>query len=1458
MTQFNFPIFYKAFGVRHVNDMIDGRVFTLSTMPKGSMSHFVSFDPEHRDIDTSKVHLGANARRAVIDFPEILSSSLGNARYQAVSIREHYKPFLKKNRKYRFVRDAYRTLNDDLTLLVDNYSYIDIAYTYPKVNSTAYFKWWNTKRTIFDRIAKICTVADKNHFVFTDLPDEIPSMQLLSVYSQRKVVDLVRIFNTPAKLFMLELFTWLGENRKDSNTIFSGIPEDKLSKVNIVVFLSGGRSSIINLGALNSWIKGNEKLAGGPSVQQVTNVQIQKVLVKYFLSLKSLQPEVVQDVYQDVNEVPLDPQDVQEYADIRAEQNEFDGDNDIQDDVVDSHEYQEGLSYAAPAGRKQPTDKHVIANVLDDKAIDSAFDIEGNLDDKLKSLDDDLKVLDEVTNRKLFEKGLRIEQDGAVRHSEAQSSEASLHEIQQAVYLDVGVEDVLEQQIETQVDYGLLSASDYRNLKRDMQVYNDSKDPYNSTKLRRDSMKIEPSDLLLSEDKTKIESSDLVQDKSMLQSSLLSFDQDYVSGVLKKDMLSTLHHIQKAGVLVKKHEVTVEHSALGSYEYHTLELKPVDGQSSTIRFKVPVINEDGTLVSNNIKMVLRKQRVDIPIRKIKPTEVALTSYYGKTFVKLNPKKANSSLEWIIKELNIASMSDTGFIKRVNPAKVFDNNFKAPFIYSALADNFKSIVTESFTLQFDRSDRASLVSEERLKALEINGRRLVGLTNDKTPIIVDNKNNFFIVPESADPVALGDIYSTLQLDSSKAPVDFCEVNVFSKSVPVAFVLGYTLGFKNLVKLLQVQYRTTEGREQKNMQPHEFAVQFKDTSYIFSRRDSVAASILAGYNDFEKQIRQFEADDFNHKDVYLNLLESKGLSSIYIREIDLMQQLFVDNITKEILEDMKEPVTFNGLLLRSAELLQTYYHPDSQDMTCMRIRGYERIPGAVYKELVTSIRQYRNRNIAGRSKIDMSPYQIWTTIMKDPAMKIVEDINPIQNLKEIEIVTYAGEGGRGKDSMNKASRAYHKTDMGIVSEATVDSSDVGVNAYLSANPKFKNLRGIPIVDDKAVPSSSLISTSALLAPGSDGDDIKRVNFVSVQQGHTIATDGYHQPVIRTGYEYVIPNRTTDVFAFTAKQNGKVISVTAKGIIVEYEDGTQKGVTLGRIYGKAEGSVYPHDIVTDLKVGDKISKGDTVAYNSGFFERDFLDPSKVLLKNSMLCKVALFESAQTHEDSCAISPELSMRMNAKTTKVRSFIVDFKQNLDSIAVPGEPVDPKKILMVIQDEITSSIGTFDRASLDALKRLSNQAPKAGYLGVLDKIEVYYHGDKADMSEGLRGLADVSDKLMAATCKAGGKPVISGQVDDEYSVNRVPLTLDKAEVRFYITVQTTAGTGDKLVAANQMKSVIGEVLDYQITTEDGTPIQMVFGTRSILARVVTSPFIMGTTATLLQVIQKKAVEAYKA
>lgn len=67
----------------------------------------------------------------------------------------------------------------------------------------------------------------------------------------------------------------------------------------------------------------------------------------------------------------------------------------------------------------------------------------------------------------------------------------------------------------------------------------------------------------------------------------------------------------------------------------------------------------------------------------------------------------------------------------------------------------------------------------------------------------------------------------------------------------------------------------------------------------------------------------------------------------------------------------------------------------------------------------------------------------------------------------------------------------------------------------------------------------------------------------------------------------------------------------------------------------------------------------------------------------------------------------------------------------------------------------------------------------------------------------------------------------------------------------------KGVFANQMKSVFGEVLDYDMTTEDGEVIDAVFGRRSIAARIVLSPDIIGTSTTLLKVIAKKAVQIFK-
>lgn len=331
---------------------------------------------------------------------------------------------------------------------------------------------------------------------------------------------------------------------------------------------------------------------------------------------------------------------------------------------------------------------------------------------------------------------------------------------------------------------------------------------------------------------------------------------------------------------------------------------------------------------------------------------------------------------------------------------------------------------------------------------------------------------------------------------------------------------------------------------------------------------------------------------------------------------------------------------------------------------------------------------------------------------------------------------------------------------------------------------------------------------------------------------------------------------MFAYTAKQQGTVISKTANGIIVEYKDGSKKGVNLGRIFGKSEGSVYPHDIISKLEIGDKFNKGDAIAYNSGFFEQDILDPKKIVIKNAMVVKTALFESNQTFEDSSSISKKVSGMLSAKTTKIKSITIGFNQNIHNVVEVGKEVKHNDTLMIIEDEITSN-KSFDEESLATLKKLSNQSPTSKYNGVIDKIEVYYHGNKEDMSNGLKLLADKSDKQLAAFNKANNLPVITGQVNDEYRVSGVPLSLDKAEIRIYITINTSAGIADKGVFANQLKSIFGEVMDYKMTTESGDEIDALFGYRSIAARITLSPELIGTTTTLLKVIGKEAVKIYR-
>lgn len=467
--------------------------------------------------------------------------------------------------------------------------------------------------------------------------------------------------------------------------------------------------------------------------------------------------------------------------------------------------------------------------------------------------------------------------------------------------------------------------------------------------------------------------------------------------------------------------------------------------------------------------------------------MALTSYYGKVFINRAKRKAVDYGHWlqcITMEKGLDKLDHD--ITDIKPANVFDNSLKSPRSYSSLSMSFKSLMCRGYTVTFDRSEVLKTYPVHVLNTFEKDGNLVIGVNASSSYLIMDKEGAVYTT-EGDELKLFGTFENFLNILVGTSPVESVDISVFGKDVPIGIVLAYQIGFEKLMNLLKVTPRRVNAGSRLNLEANEYAVAFSDETLIFSRDDRLASLILAGFNEYHRALKLFSVYSFDKRGVYLNLLDTNKLGVRYLREIDLMYTMFIDPITKDLLVEMKEPTTFQGLLFRSCEMLLDDQHPDELDPAYMRIKGYERLSGAVYTELVQAIRVHGGKLGKSNKPIELNPYAVWKRIAEDPSKGQVSEINPIKALKETEAVTYAGTGGRNKRSMTGHTRSYHVNDMGTISESTTDSSDVAINVFTSADPQFTSLRGMSKrYDFKTTGATALLSTSALLAAGSDRDD------------------------------------------------------------------------------------------------------------------------------------------------------------------------------------------------------------------------------------------------------------------------------------------------------------------------------------------------------------------------------------
>jgi len=1285
--------------------------------------------------------------------------------------------------KFKYLPDSKEVSVPMDVPIIFNLGVLNSGYRYAPHPMTPYHVWENSFSTAVTLATAKKTGVNRHKFIYMALPFHVPSRAIIKKYTSGMTRGGLKSFTDHTLFNILELFRFVNKEYVSKSVLAKYIDPSEFKYVDLILTINN-KVCLVNLGLLASITDAHE---------------IESKLVKYpSKTITSL-------LYIYFNRI--------------IEASAIVGDGRIKTlsyltgDKISSNA--EDIDITASLDDIITTE---ISEAGDAKALDVS-DVKGDIDEIINTLDTEDTMSDTIT----------------VDVATANVSE------------DLTDNTKLLDTIDSLASSNLITKVVKKSMIEAIEEQSTKASPYNDGTRLKDMLTPNISKLEIPKEKVLLSDSPSILDKSMSRDPIGAMSNTYHKETMHKDILSTIYAIQKSGMVIKDHEITSHRDILEDTDIHKLTLQNSNGAKSTITVHIPVVADDGTMKMGGGQYILRKQRADVPVKKITNNIVSLNSYYGKLFISRNTFKKDDLGYWFLKQL--LKMYDVDKqLKDIALVGVLEADVIAPKHYTLLSRYIKGLTYKGIVFNFEYSNRVSMLKDLDLHKIEIKGSVLVG-HKGSTPVVMNSNNTITILNKDNDN--LGTIFEYLNIDMTKSPIEYCNAKIYKEQIPVGILLSYYLGLNNVFKLLKAKYTTIDTGKRIILTKDEFRIIFEDITYVVTRDYGKGDMILAGIASISKYTKNITQSAMQTRSSFGAVFSAMSLPILYVNEIKLMENMFVDPITKQVLELFKMPTSFIGILGKAVEMLEddSYKHPNSLDGSI--IKGYERISGMLYLELIKAIRMDVNKSHFSRSKIEFNPFSINTKISGDSTTVIVDDLNPMAILKQSEDVTYLGSHGRKEETMSMATRVMHKSEIGVISESVKDSGAVGISAYMSAAPKLATTRGTFSKLNKEDGWASKLSTSAMLAPFGTNDDSKRLNFVGIMNAHVIPIANMHAPYVRTGYETIMGIKSSDKYAASAEDDGKVTDVSDSSITVKYKSGGIKKYSLKEWSGKEEaGSSYSHKSVTNLKKGNIFKKDDTITYDNSFFEPDIFDPTRVIYKQGDSLTVALMESRETYEDSGALSTKAAKRMSTTLTKTRSIRLINTDNVHNPISTGDKVNSVDVLLSIIDAELANISGLDNKALDILQGLKKLSPKANYEGTVSKVSVRYNCDFSDLSPSIKKLAKISDDLLTESEETTGK-VTSG-----YNIKGIPLLDNEVEIKYYIKMNDSMGIGDKAVIGNQLKFTIGEVFDDEIISLDGTVIDCLFSTMSIEARIVNSPGLIGTSSKLLEVVTNNAVDMY--
>lgn len=1027
------------------------------------------------------------------------------------------------------------------------------------------------------------------------------------------------------------------------------------------------------------------------------------------------------------------------------------------------------------------------------------------------------------------------------------------------------------------------------------------KEKYKSIKLDND-MTVE--ELLNKIDSTQIDSTEThvkgVLDESVQKSNLKDFEKSYIQKTMKQDIIKTFKSFGNEEKSIPLHMIDYkEEDTSDRFNHkHTITVKYEDElqKHHTIKVDIPVPDKDGTLFINGNKKILKKQIFLRPLVKINPDRLAINTNFNKVLMYRQGTILNKKVVLIKKFIETYLKEDKDNFK-VNYGNNIRNNkpFLTSIEYDELAKDYHKLMigkkgnrTVFFFSQPEIRDEIKklnipyVYSVDKLPiGIEYASKEVIEFDLKETEksvgdIILDKfqeKGNFTLED-------FNNIVTSVRVPKRRI---YSRVMIQSFEIPTIVFLASLYGLRNIMKLNQLKYTfATKPLEKDAVEKNWLTIKFKDGTLYYPEYPYGNSLLFNGLAEMNTQ--EFEFDEFEDILPYTEYLWENFHNRNMYKGWMGFKELFIDEITKEILQDEGLPTDFLELFLYANELLTDNSYVNETEAKSYRIRGYEILSAAIYHALSGEYQKYKQHE-GKKGTISVPQTVIYTALTKSQILENYDTINPINELKMKAGCTVKGVGVGGT-SVNHGfgmdRRAFGEDAVGIYAESNVDNHNIGVVKELTTNPKILNTRGYldTTVDPNKISklkASERMAPEELLMPGEvKFDSPNRVAFASAQWKHTLPIHGGGDvPFVTTGYEDTLIYQIGDTFAVRALEDCVVESVNEDLCIVicTEKNGKKTSYRYGKEFNRNANFYLENNLELNVNEGQKLKKDDVIAYSKEFFQKT--PGGNLTFTMGRIGKFVLMDDYFTEEDSTLISEEFSKRMKTSITKKKQIKISAKSNIIKYVKIGTEVKDGDILMDFEDARDSDLSNVDVNEIldllgsvneESINKLSYHSPKANASGIITDIDVLWTGELEDMSDSCRKFVNEfirrkKEKLNYEKQSTGEDSFetveIKKSIPNFGMLNGEHVGDNDILIEFYITHVTNYSTGDKISMNNSIKSVT-----CQITPKETSPysesgkIDGVMGLISLSARQVNTAYFLGATGKILHDFCKEVAGEY--